>query len=355
MEKTVVSVIVPVYKTEKFLPFCLDSILNQTWEALELILVDDESPDKAPEMCDEYAAKYENVKTIHKKNGGLGLARNTGLLEATGKYVCFVDSDDALECPHTIEHMVECAEKKNADVVVGSFRRFNAAGESTVNQHHLTEGEYTATGAFRFRGFYQYGHLAYNWGKLYRREFLLEHEIFCLPYPFTQDKAMNMKCYSYHPVYAFIDESVYRYRENEESVTYKYKKNFREVWISIVSDFIEFLQTQGREKEYTDLTDFHLFFGSFFLAKQELVQEHGLKRAKTQLKLYGKNSYVQQAMKRLAKGSYNKYLPNFGWKLMIQGASMVFCMHGYLLYALGILLLRKLEVDTQITKRRYRK
>jgi len=355
MDKTVVSVIVPVYKTEKYLQFCMDSILNQTWEALEIILVDDESPDNAPAMCDAYAEQYDHVKVVHKKNGGLGLARNSGLEVAKGKYVYFVDSDDALEDKYTIERMVECGEKKKADVVVGSFRRFNNDGESEVNYHYLQDGRFTQTGKFRFRGFYQYGHLAYNWGKLYRKEFLLENDILCLPYPFTQDKAMNMKCYVYKPVYAFVKESVYRYRDNDESVTYRYKKNFIPVWTSIASDFIEFLKPKGWDKDYEDLTDFHLFFGSFFLAKQELLQEKGLRRASKQLKIYGQNPYVHQAMKNLAKGRYNKYLPSLGWKVMVQGASVIFSMHGYFLYALGISLLRKMEVDKKITKRRYQK
>lgn len=89
-----VSIIVPVYNVEKYLDRCMQSLLNQTLSDIEIIMVDDGSPDRCPQMCDEYAAKDRRVRVIHKENGGLGLARNTGLDAATGEYVAFVDSDD---------------------------------------------------------------------------------------------------------------------------------------------------------------------------------------------------------------------------------------------------------------------
>lgn len=90
----VVSVIVPVYKVENVLHYCIDSILNQTYKDFELILVDDGSPDNSGKICDEYAKKDNRIKVIHKENGGVSSARNCGIDAAKGKYVCFVDSDD---------------------------------------------------------------------------------------------------------------------------------------------------------------------------------------------------------------------------------------------------------------------
>ena len=89
-----VSIIVPIYNTANCLNRCLESILHQTLKEIEIILVDDESPDHAPAMCDEYAKSDSRIKVIHKKNGGLGLARNSGLEIATGEFVAFLDSDD---------------------------------------------------------------------------------------------------------------------------------------------------------------------------------------------------------------------------------------------------------------------
>lgn len=93
-----ISVIIPIYNVEQYLRKCIDSVLNQHFEKLEIILVDDESPDSCPQICDEYAASFPNIKVIHKKNQGLGMARNSGLSIASGEYVTFLDSDDFLEC-----------------------------------------------------------------------------------------------------------------------------------------------------------------------------------------------------------------------------------------------------------------
>lgn len=92
-----ISVIVPVYKVEKYLDRCVESIVNQTYRDFELILVDDGSPDNCPAMCDEWAQKDERIRVVHKKNGGLSSARNAGMDVMRGEYVCFVDSDDWVE------------------------------------------------------------------------------------------------------------------------------------------------------------------------------------------------------------------------------------------------------------------
>ena len=89
-----VSVIIPIYKVEKYLSRCLDSVVNQTLDDIEIVLVDDGSPDSCPEICDRYAKKDSRIKVIHKKNEGLGYARNSGMLIATGEYIAFLDSDD---------------------------------------------------------------------------------------------------------------------------------------------------------------------------------------------------------------------------------------------------------------------
>lgn len=118
--KTKVSVIVPVYKVEKYLRKCVDSIINQTYKELEIILVDDGSPDRCGEIIDEYKGKDSRVKGCHKENGGLSDARNCGMKLATGEYTLFVDSDDWLE-ETMIETLLNLAEEYKAEVVQGAF------------------------------------------------------------------------------------------------------------------------------------------------------------------------------------------------------------------------------------------
>ena len=130
--KAVISVIVPVYKVEKFLPRCVDSILGQTYRELEVILVDDGSPDGCGAICDAYAAKDSRVTVIHKENGGLSSARNAGLDRAKGEYIAFVDSDDWIE-PEMYGHMLALTEKYDAKLVcAGRYDVSEKTGEKKV-------------------------------------------------------------------------------------------------------------------------------------------------------------------------------------------------------------------------------
>lgn len=117
------SIIIPIYNVEKYLDKCVQSAINQTLHDIEIILVDDESPDKCPQMCDEYAQQDSRIKVVHKKNGGLGFARNSGLEVATGEYITFLDSDDFVDL-HTYEHLYALVKKKDLDAIYYKFKRF---------------------------------------------------------------------------------------------------------------------------------------------------------------------------------------------------------------------------------------
>lgn len=112
----IISVIVPIYKVEKFLNDCIQSIVNQTYQNLQIILVDDGSPDHCGDMCEEWAKQDKRIEVIHKENGGLSDARNAGLLRATGAFIAFVDSDDWIE-PKMYENMMAALIAEEADIV----------------------------------------------------------------------------------------------------------------------------------------------------------------------------------------------------------------------------------------------
>ena len=353
MEQELVSVVVPVYKAEEYLAKCMDSIFAQTYEPLEVILVDDGSPDGCPVLCDAFAAQHASVRVIHQKNQGVGTARNAGIRAAKGVYLCFVDPDDELGGADCIADMVACARRAKADIVQGDFCRiFPDGSRSGVDHHHLHAGKYTRTADFRFQGFFYYGHLAYNWGKLYRRAFLTENELYCRPYPFSQDKAHNAACYSYRPRYAFVDTCVYCYRVNEESVTFRYKENLIPVWVSIAKDYLQFCKERD-VKAYEDIMAFHIFFGSFFVAKQELLAGKGIAAARRELKRYGKDPLTQRYMRELSAQLYTKKVRGGSWNVLIPVAAWFFRMHAYGLLAVGSALLLRLEVDKKITRSRH--
>jgi len=102
-----ISIVIPIYKTEAYLHECIDSVLSQSYKNVEIILVDDGSPDRCPQICDEYAARFNSIQVIHKKNGGLSDARNFGLRKATGDYIIFLDSDDYWNDPVALHTVVE--------------------------------------------------------------------------------------------------------------------------------------------------------------------------------------------------------------------------------------------------------
>lgn len=118
-----ISIIVPVYKVEKYIDKCVNSILNQTFRNFELILVDDGSPDNCPQICDKYAKIDSRIKVIHKKNGGLSDARNVGISNAKGNYVTFIDSDDYVS-PFYLSTLWSLIEKYEADIAVGGIYTF---------------------------------------------------------------------------------------------------------------------------------------------------------------------------------------------------------------------------------------
>lgn len=135
-----ISVIVPVYNSEKYLKRCIDSILNQTYKAIELILVDDGSPDNCGKICDEYAKKDKRVRVIHKTNAGVSAARNSGLEIASGNYATFVDSDDYIE-PEMYGNMMEKVHQYNCDVVMCDCIK-DFTDHSEIYTHDIRAGFY---------------------------------------------------------------------------------------------------------------------------------------------------------------------------------------------------------------------
>lgn len=129
MKNALVTVVVPVYKTERYLDQCISAIVSQTYPNLEILLIDDGSPDRCPEICENWVKKDSRISVIHKQNEGLGMARNTGMEHASGNYICFVDSDDFIY-PETIEKACRKAAEEAADVVAFGFSTITETGDT---------------------------------------------------------------------------------------------------------------------------------------------------------------------------------------------------------------------------------
>ena len=129
-----VSIIVPVYKAEKYLNRCIDSILAQTFTDFELLLIDDGSPDRSGEICDEYAKKDSRIRVIHKENGGVSSARQRGLDESVGEYTMHADPDDWVE-PEMLDELYKKAKEEDADMVICDFFYEYKTGSFICKQH----------------------------------------------------------------------------------------------------------------------------------------------------------------------------------------------------------------------------
>ncbi|MGN0488971.1 MAG: glycosyltransferase family 2 protein [Ruminococcus sp.] len=129
--KELISVIIPVYKVEEFLPRCVDSVISQTYKNLEIILVDDGSPDNCPQICDAYAKKDSRIKVVHKNNGGLSDARNAGLDIATGTLISFIDSDDWID-RKTYELIIKAMEETHSNIGACGYIKTTESNEKAV-------------------------------------------------------------------------------------------------------------------------------------------------------------------------------------------------------------------------------
>lgn len=170
-----VSVIVPVYKVEEYLDACVESICRQTYLNLEIILVDDGSPDQCPQMCDEWKNRDSRVKVIHQANKGLSGARNIGLQNSNGGWVLYVDSDDTIE-EDMVSHLLELAHQYDADVAVSTFRFI---GEN--EQRRRLSGEVICGTPGALLQIIAEEGLWQAWAKLIKKEIALRH-------PFTEKR-----------------------------------------------------------------------------------------------------------------------------------------------------------------------
>lgn len=225
-----VSVIVPVYNAEKHLDRCVNSIVNQTYRNLEIILVDDGSPDNCPQMCDEWALKDQRIKVVHKKNGGAGFARNSGLDCACGEYVFFVDSDDYI-ADNTVEKCVTTACASNCHSVVfgrnfvypdGRIKTQKVNTAKNLFENQAVQSELLC-GMFT----YKMGFGMSVWGKMFSLKliknnsirFMSEREIY------SEDALFVLEYFSRADRACVLEENLYFYAENEESLSHCYDKS----------------------------------------------------------------------------------------------------------------------------------
>lgn len=217
--KPAVSIIVPVYKVEKYIRRCLDSIIAQTFSDWECILVDDGSPDASGRICDEYASKESRFRVIHKKNGGVSSARNAGLDVARGEWICFCDSDDWEEKDFFDKALKLCSD--STDIVKSGYRIIGKKERKDVLPADSSPYEQVSN--------------VHTSCHLIRSSYLSEHNIrFPENISLAEDWYFNYQLAIFRPKVAYLNEITYNYYQNENSVMHTLSRKNIEDEISII-------------------------------------------------------------------------------------------------------------------------
>lgn len=221
MEKNLISVIVPVYNIEKYLPRCIDSILDQTYKNWEAIFINDGSTDNSLKILEEYKKRDERIKIIDKKNAGSGAARNDGIETSKGKYIVFLDSDDWYE-KNFLEKLYNNLTENNSDVAMCNPKMTydNIEKNSKINTYFFKNIELERTPKEIL------GILAMPvvWNKLYKKDIIVKNRIKFPNYSFCEDVEFLYKTFLYVNKVSKIEDDLYNYYQREDSVTKKIKE-----------------------------------------------------------------------------------------------------------------------------------
>lgn len=237
MEHGLVTVVLPIYNVEKYLDRCINSVVNQTYVNLEILLIDDGSPDNCPKMCDDWAKRDSRIRVIHKENAGLGMARNTGIDNATGEYICFFDSDDYI-AEDAVKKAYSAAKENDADTVLFGFGCVGNDNEIYKNIVPNTDKDFF--GGDEVQNYVLPNLISSNsgtgkpanlwmsaWACMYSMSliektnwrFVSEREYI------SEDVYSLLNLYANVNRVAIVPESLYFYCDNDSSLTHKYRKD----------------------------------------------------------------------------------------------------------------------------------
>ena len=263
-EKPLVSIIVPVYKVETYLKQCVDSLLGQTLENIEIILVDDGSPDNCPVMCDAYAEQDKRVKVIHQQNGGYGKACNSGIACATGEYIGIVESDDYVELD-MFETLYSAVKYAHSPIIKASFFHEYQDGTNHIcSLGHITKNEKICTLQAK-DSLYLMVYESSIWSAIYKRDFVVENKIQMLETRGAsyQDVVWKFAAYIVAESITLIDKPVYHYRVLTQHSSSKNKKNYNAMFVNY-AEIKRILDSTGKFEQFCKSYYLHQFFDADF-------------------------------------------------------------------------------------------
>ncbi len=248
-----VTISIPIFKCEKFIIRCLESVKNQTYKNLEIVLVNDCTPDDSMSLVKNFmdANPDLTIKIIeHQENSGLSVVRNNGIKASTGKYLFFLDSDDEIttDC---IELLVKKAEKTDAQIIIAQNRWINTFDNTTKDFGFptITEKKYYDNNLEIFSVYSKGGFPSSSWNKLFKRDFIVDNQIYFVPGLFAQDELWFFHLLLKTDTLAIIDDITYLYYLHGESVIFNRKKKNFENYLTI----LEYLTKSYKEEKNSEL------------------------------------------------------------------------------------------------------
>ena len=248
-----VTISIPIFKCEKFIIRCLESVKNQTYKNLEIVLVNDCTPDESMLLVKNFmdANPDLTIKIIkHQENSGLSVVRNNGIKASTGKYLFFLDSDDEItrDC---IELLVKKAEKTDAQIIIAQNRWINTFDNTTKDFGFptITEKKYYDNNLEIFSVYSKGGFPSSSWNKLFKRDFIVDNQIYFVPGLFAQDELWFFHLLLKTDTLAIIDDITYLYYLHGESVIFNRKKKNFENYLTI----LEYLTKSYKEEKNSEL------------------------------------------------------------------------------------------------------
>ena len=247
--KPLLTVVIPVYNVEKYLNRCLESILIQEWKNYDIILVDDGSTDRSPQICDDYVKTYDFISVIHKENGGLSEARNTGISQAKGEYIYFPDSDDWIE-PDTFIDLAEALESQKFDIISFNREFVKSEKDAIISDPIVTQ---VFEGKDAFVQMLKYSYITgFANDKIYRKSLFIDNNILFPSRKYYEDLGTNYKLFlSAQKVYA-TNQKYYHYLiDNPDSITQSWnEKKFRDMFGFYKEIFYsDFVRSQLNQEE----------------------------------------------------------------------------------------------------------
>ena len=294
MDSEKISIIVPIYNAEKKLHRCIESILNQSYKNLEIILVNDGSSDNSINICEKYKIKDNRIIIIDKENAGVSVARNSGLNIATGKYIQFVDSDDYIN-PDMCEKLIKTINKNNADVVVCGYNKItNGKIESKFIKETTVFEMYNFKNTFNeiFKG------ALFNvpWNKLYKREKI--NNYFKEDLSIGEDLLFNLNYFSNCNKIEIIEKCLYCYDvSQQESLTSKYNENLLEIEVMLFQEVQTFYKTCFGTDCCCDINEVFAKEVYYFLKKLVFLSNENTKSKLKKIEYCEKNEFVSDIIR----------------------------------------------------------